>query len=163
MGRQRVRGTAVSDQAEHSKSDGEQESRDQADRPSDGSELGTKAGDVAFQCFDVAFQYRDVGFRSEIGMVGAGRNPQLSGECFGLFGLEPGGLEITGGGERVEGGCEQGIYSGGRARDRIPAGRDLALPGPILAPGGIQAGTVRVRSVAPTPTGVYVSGRAGVA
>ena len=48
-------------------------------------------------------------------MVGAGRNPRLCGERLGLFGLEPGGLEVTGGGERVEGGCEQGIYSGGRA------------------------------------------------
>ena len=48
-------------------------------------------------------------------MVGAGRNPQLCGERFGLFGLEPGGLEVTGGGERVKGGREQGIYSGGRA------------------------------------------------
>ena len=58
-------------------------------------------------------------------MVGAGRNPQLCGECFGLFGLEPGGLEVASGGERVEGGCEQSIYSGGRAGGRItvPGGR----------------------------------------
>ena len=42
-------------------------------------------------------------------MVGAGRKPQLCGERLGLFGLEPGGLEVTGGGERVEGGCEQGV------------------------------------------------------
>ena len=41
-------------------------------------------------------------------MVGAGCEPELRGECFGLFLLEPGGLEVAGGGERVEGGGEQG-------------------------------------------------------
>ena len=56
-------------------------------------------------------------------MVGAGCEPQLRGECFGLFGLEPGCLEVTGGGERVEGGSEQGIYSGGRAGQDNRAGR----------------------------------------
>ena len=41
-------------------------------------------------------------------MVGAGREPQLCGERFGLLGLEPGGLEVAGGGEGVEGGGKQG-------------------------------------------------------
>ena len=54
---------ARSDQAEHPKADGEQESRDQADRPSDGPKLGANAGDGAFQCFDIAFQSGDVGLR----------------------------------------------------------------------------------------------------
>ena len=108
---------ARSDQAEHPKADGEHSGDGQADCPSDRPELGAKAGDV--------------GLRGEVFMVGAGRKPQLSGEGFGLFLLEPGGLEVAGGGEGVEGGCEQGIYSGGRAGDRIPAGRDPALPVPV--------------------------------
>ena len=49
-----------------------------------------------------------VSLRGEVGMVGAGGDSQLCGECFGLFLLEPGGLEVTGGGERVECCREQG-------------------------------------------------------
>ena len=41
-------------------------------------------------------------------MVGAGCEPELRGERFGLFLLEPGGLEVAGGGEGVEGGGKQG-------------------------------------------------------
>ena len=36
-----------------------------------------------------------VGLRGELGMVGASGDSQLRGECFGLFGLEPGGFRIT--------------------------------------------------------------------
>ena len=103
-----------SDQTEHSKADDEQEGRDQADRPSDRPELGAKAGDVGFQCVDV-------GLRGEVGMVGAGREPQLCGERFGLLGLEPGGLEVAGGGEWVEGSGKQG-GAPVTVRDRISAG-----------------------------------------
>ena len=38
-------------------------------------------------------------------MVGAGGEPELRGERFRLLGLEPGGLEVAGGGERVGGGA----------------------------------------------------------
>ena len=35
-------------------------------------------------------------------------NRSCAAESFGLLGLEPGGLEVVGGGERVEGGGKQG-------------------------------------------------------
>ena len=133
-GGRRGRG-ARSDQAEHAKADDEQEGRDQADRPSDRPELSAKAGDVglyggaepALELGKVAlcvgpelgdvglrgglepvFELGKVGLRGEVGMVGAGCEPELRGERFGLLGLEPGGLEVAGGGEGVEGGGKQG-------------------------------------------------------
>ena len=64
-------------------------------------------------------------------MVGAGCEPELRGECFGLLGLEPGGLEVAGGGERVEGGGKQGgapVTVRGTGYPRAVTGRYPFLP-----------------------------------
>ena len=93
-----------SDEAEHAKADGEHDGREQADGPSEGPDLGAKAGRSRI-CGEgvpeLGFEPGKVGFR-ECFPVG-GSLADRTGDGIGLETLDPDRFELAGGDEDVEG------------------------------------------------------------